>query len=372
MILPFGEWKPDLMNTNGETSQLVQNVVPRADGYGPFGSFLAFSGPLAEGNDSFTKVLLHFDGPNGSTTFTDSNVGGAAHTWTASGAAQISTADFAFGGASGAFTGGTSWIRTPDSTDFTLGSGDFAIDFRFKCNATSGTVAWLSGQVDNAGSAASTSFAVLRQVNDKLLCYVGQGAATINVQSTTTFNSTTNTGWHQGALQRRGNLLELYIDGVREASAPITGAVNDSANSVGVGVGGDIPGAGWVGFLDEFRLSVGTARWSANFLPPGKAYDIDTNGRCRGHFYARKTDGSIVVFAGTSTRLFKLNNTDFSWTDVSKGGLAYPALSSFEHWQFAQFGNFVVAVQANTVPQVFDISSGSAFADLGGSPPQAR
>ena len=79
-----------------------------------------------------------------------------------------------------------------------------------------------------------------------------------------------------------------------------------------------------------------------------------------------------MVFAGTSTRLFKLNNTDFSWTDVSKGGLAYPALSSFEHWQFAQFGNFVVAVQANTVPQVFDISSGSAFADLGGSPPQAR
>lgn len=71
MILPFPEWKPDLMNTNGQSSQLVQNVVPRADGYGPFGSFLAFSGPLAEGNDGFTKVLLHFDGPNGSPTFTD-------------------------------------------------------------------------------------------------------------------------------------------------------------------------------------------------------------------------------------------------------------------------------------------------------------
>src|SRR2546430_1563385 len=53
---------------------------------------------------------------------------------------------------------------------------------------------------------------------------------------------------------------------------------------------------------------------------------------CRGHFYAHKTDGSIVVFAGTATRLFKLNNTDFSRTDVSKSGLAYPALSSFEHW----------------------------------------
>lgn len=92
----------------------------------------------------------------------------------------------------------------------------------------------------------------------------------------------------------------------------------------------------------------------------------------RGTFYARKTDGTIVVFAGTSTRLYKLDNTTLAWTDVSKGAVAYSALPSTDHWGFAQFGNLVIAVQANTVPQVFDISSGSAFADLGGAPPQAR
>ena len=92
----------------------------------------------------------------------------------------------------------------------------------------------------------------------------------------------------------------------------------------------------------------------------------------RGTFYARKTDGTIVVFAGTSTRLYKLDNTTLAWTDVSKGAVAYSALPSTDHWGFAQFGNLVIAVQANTVPQVYDISSGSAFADLGGSPPQAR
>jgi len=93
---------------------------------------------------------------------------------------------------------------------------------------------------------------------------------------------------------------------------------------------------------------------------------------CRGFFYARKTDGSIAVFAGTSTKLFRLGNTDLSWTDVSKSGAAYTALPSSDHWQFAQFGNLVIAVQANTAPQVFDLSSSLAFADLGGSPPQAR
>ena len=41
---------------------------------------------------------------------------------------------------------------------------------------------------------------------------------------------------------------------------------------------------------------------------------------CRGYFYARNADASITVFAATATKLYKLNNTDFTWTDVSKGG----------------------------------------------------
>ena len=91
----------------------------------------------------------------------------------------------------------------------------------------------------------------------------------------------------------------------------------------------------------------------------------------RGYFYARKNDGSIQAFAGTSNKLYSFNNTDGSWTDVSKGGTTYTALATSAQWQFAQFNNFVFAVQQNTVPQVYDITSSNAFADLGGSPPQA-
>ena len=93
---------------------------------------------------------------------------------------------------------------------------------------------------------------------------------------------------------------------------------------------------------------------------------------CRGFFVARRTDGSVSIFAGTSTRLYRLNNTDFSWTDISNGGNAYSGLSSTDQWQFAQFNNFVVAVQANTLPQTFDLTASTAFADLAGAPPQAR
>jgi hypothetical protein len=92
---------------------------------------------------------------------------------------------------------------------------------------------------------------------------------------------------------------------------------------------------------------------------------------CRGFFYARKTDGSVAIFAGTSTKLYLLDNTDFTWDDVSQGAGSYSALANNAHWQFAQFGNYVIAVQANVAPQVYEIGTSSAFADLSGSPPQA-
>lgn len=94
-------------------------------------------------------------------------------------------------------------------------------------------------------------------------------------------------------------------------------------------------------------------------------------GTCRGAFFARKSDSSIAVFGATATRLYLLNNTDFSWTDVSKGGAAYSSLPSGGMWQFEQFADTVVAVQINTVPQAISVTTLTAFADLGGTPPQA-
>lgn len=93
---------------------------------------------------------------------------------------------------------------------------------------------------------------------------------------------------------------------------------------------------------------------------------------CRGYFFARRSDGSIAVFAGTITRLYLLDNNSFAWTDVSKGAAAYSSLVATDNWAFRQFNDLVIAVQGNTVPQKFILSSAAAFVDLGGSPPQAR
>ena len=42
-------------------------------------------------------------------------------------------------------------------------------------------------------------------------------------------------------------------------------------------------------------------------------------------------------------KLYKLNNTNFTWTDVSKGSSTYSALPTGDMWRFVQFNNFVLA-----------------------------
>lgn len=99
-------------------------------------------------------------------------------------------------------------------------------------------------------------------------------------------------------------------------------------------------------------------------LPGGRA--------CRGFFYARNPDGSVATFAGSAdAKLWQLNVNTLTWTDVSRSGGTYGALATTRNWSFVQFNNFVLAVQGNDNPQVFNLSSPATFTDLGGSPPQA-
>jgi hypothetical protein len=360
-LFAFGEWRPDQASLNTKSSPVITNVVPRADGFGPFPDFVAFTQPLADGNDTYTKALLHFDGANTSTTITDNNSGGSAHTWTASGNAQISTAQYVFGGASLLLDGTADRVTTPDHADFTLGSGNFTIDLRAR-PAANGSLLYIAGQCDAAGTGnANSAWYISRTAANKIEFGVVQGTTVTTVTSTTSV--TTGSFYHIAAV-RTGNVLKLFINGTQEGgNIAFTGSVNDSNVVLAVGRAGAITTTEWNGWVDEFRLSVGIARWTAAFISPGKAYDIAANGTCRGMFFGRNADGSITIFAATSTRLFKLNNTDFSWIDVSNGGLAYSAVPSSANWQFVQFNKYIICVQVNTAPQVFDLTSSTAFAN---------
>lgn len=221
------------------------------------------------GNDSFTKILLHMDGSNGGTTFTDSNAGGSAHTWTAS-SATTSTTQIKFGTASLSTGAAVGKITTPDSADFTLGSGAFTIDCWFYRSGGDGTSRFICGQMDSAGTASTRTAELTLNPSNVILFRVYAGGSPTDVTGTTTF---TTTGWNHVAGVRTGNILRLFVNGVQEGGdVAFSSTVQDSANAYGVGGLGEFATSLFNGFIDEFRLSVGTARWTANFTPPSAAY----------------------------------------------------------------------------------------------------
>jgi hypothetical protein len=230
---------------------------------------------VTEGNDDYTKVLLHFDDTDGSTTITD-EAKGTSHTWTANGDAQIDTAQSKFGGSSALFDGTGDYISTPDSADLEFGSSDFTIDCWFRCNAAGGTQIRIAGKCDHAVTASTASFLLFRNASNLIACniYHSAGSAEV-VASDAQYTDAVNTGWHHVAVVRSGSALTMYIDGVAQAiTDTISGTVNDNSNALAVGRGGETTGNEWNGWIDEFRISVGTARWTANFTPPTSRYGL--------------------------------------------------------------------------------------------------
>lgn len=84
---------------------------------------------------------------------------------------------------------------------------------------------------------------------------------------------------------------------------------------------------------------------------------------CIGSIELKRVDGTIDIFAGTATKLYKLSGS--SWTDVSAGGGSY---SSATRWRFALYGSRLVATNGVDSPQAYDLGTDSAFAALPNAP----
>lgn len=84
---------------------------------------------------------------------------------------------------------------------------------------------------------------------------------------------------------------------------------------------------------------------------------------CMGFFAARKKDGTEVLFAGTATKLYKFNRTQFVWEDVSSTTYA-----SACRWSIVQFGTVVYAQNGFNAEQMFDVESDTLFSDNATAP----
>jgi hypothetical protein len=164
--------------------------------------YIYFTPPTGPGT-AFT--VLHFDGADTSTTITDST---GRHTWTASGDAQIDTAQSKFGGASLLLDGTGDYISAPNSADWDmfkdlLYSYTISVFFR-PGSTTSGRVfnQWIDG-------------------DNQLFLGVSSGQLQAGMLNAATYDPaylgstiSTNT-WYHVAMVKKGAEYGLYLDGTQ-------------------------------------------------------------------------------------------------------------------------------------------------------------
>lgn len=223
------------------------------------------------------SVLLHGEGVNNSTTFTDSSLNNLSITRT--GTPVISTTRFKYGSASIYCTGTSQYLNIPsDYSSVAFGTGDFTVE--------------LWSYLETAVTGYQFLFNITH-TNGNLDIRYGDGGfgnklqVGVNTNSTSTTYSTSATKtthtdlWKHIAFTRSGSTCRLFVDGtlqsinsgVNPSTYPLT-SFTSSVNVTGVTasvIGGQSTHVSDV-YVDDFRVTKGVARYTASFTAPTKQF----------------------------------------------------------------------------------------------------
>ena len=230
------------------------------------------SGFTTDPNFSSVSLLLHMNGSNNSTTFTDSSA--SALTVTRYGDTKISTAESKWGGASGYFDGTGDYITVPPSTALTL-SGDFTIECWVRMTSYKGMILASSAysnqnniqlfRLNKDGATADQGkIDVYMDNNEASKGYLIQSSAGV---------LQTNT-WHHVALTRSGSNGRLFVDGIQIGSTVTSWTTGFRCDVIGClfNSGTRNTGYDFLGYIDDFRITKGVARYTSNFTVPSEAF----------------------------------------------------------------------------------------------------
>jgi hypothetical protein len=199
---------------------------------------------------------MHFDGANGSTTFTDV----IGRTWTATSGPVISTAQSLFGGASLLVGGAANYIETSGS-GLAPGAGDLTVDIAIRPTTVSGTRIFFDMRPNSTQGLNLT----LYQSNSDVIFYTNAanritGAAALTVNA-----------WHRIRLSKVSGQTRLFVNGTQVGST-YTDANTYTGARIRIGDAGDTTGNFFIGNVDEFRYTLGVGRSTANYTPDTVAF----------------------------------------------------------------------------------------------------
>jgi hypothetical protein len=211
-------------------------------------------------------LLLHMEGTEGGALFPDSSSNGFTPASVTTNTTTATQFKFGLRSMNCASGGG---VRFADDADFSLGTGDFTIEAFVRFNDT-GASRWIAAQCDSSSSNTSLSFAIERTSGNKIEASCCSGSSSIGL--VTSSSSVTSGVWYYVAYCRDGTTFRLFIDAVAEGTATSSSSVNDSANQLAIGNLGERNLNAMIGWIDEFRLTVGVYRDIASLGVPTAAF----------------------------------------------------------------------------------------------------
>jgi hypothetical protein len=178
------------------------------------------------------------------------------------GNAQISTTQSKFGGSSMYFDGAGDYLNFPSSQLFGLGTGDFTIEFWLYLNTVSGTQ-----NLCDFRNATATEAAITLYMN------LASPRLYVNGADRITGGNLSTGQWYHVALTRSSTSTKLFVGGTQSGSTytdpnnyltprPLRiGMTNDGTAQFPLNA-----------YIQDFRVTLGYARYTANFTPPTAAF----------------------------------------------------------------------------------------------------
>lgn len=224
-----------------------------------------------------SDLLLHFDGPNGSTNFVDSsnnkiqvNVAGTA---------SISNEQSKFGGTSLKLSGANTdyiWVDTVDKFNFRRG---YTVECWFWHDSTQ-VSNWfpIFGFYDPLYTGTNGTDGPLVFLNNSattMHCLFNQKGGGSGWTYNSNFAVSVNDSWHHIAITDTGSYVRIYLDGVLKLSTRSNGKTGVGTRmSIGRwGNYAEAPGAfGFKGYIDEFRVASFAKYTTSSFIPPTQPY----------------------------------------------------------------------------------------------------
>lgn len=210
--------------------------------------------------------LLHFDGADAGTTFTDAS----GKVWTPT-TVTTKTDQKVFGASSGYFN--TGYISTPYSDDFVFNASDFTIDFRYRPLAlTVGTAYVIFSNYQDTGNYL---YCYLYYNGTEYRIYIEEKHGnTTNINSPFILSALSVNTWYHFALVRVGTVARFFLNGTKQgADMAFNITLKQKFAPFRIGCGDPAVSALYANaYIDEFRVTKGLAQWSTDFTPPDGPY----------------------------------------------------------------------------------------------------